>query len=98
MAIPIIKSYLGNILYSPKLLENQLIESLDKFTNGTDCEKEILYMRQVDVSELLKRDFQSLTISELYDNTHIDAQYKNTSTNLISMRPMGINEVRFIRK
>ena len=97
MAIPIIKSYLGNILYSPKLVENELIESLDQFANRIDNEREIIYMRQVDVSELVKRDFQSLTISDLYD-TNIEAQDKNTNINLISMRPMGINEVCFMRK
>lgn len=96
MAIPVIKSYLGNILYSPKLVENQLIESLDQFTNINDGGS-ILYLRQIDVSELLKRDFQSLTISDLY-NTNIEAQDNDASINLISMRPMGINDVSSTRK
>ena len=64
--IPMLKTYLGNIAYSPKLLSDEILEP---------------YICQVELSELLGRDFQSLSMKDLF-------KVPSNQYNLISIRNM----------
>ena len=74
---PIIKTYLGNIPYSPKSLEKELHDSFGSHS----------FVRQIDIGELMQRDFQNLTLSELVKKTanHVDPTTSaNKSTSEVS--------------
>lgn len=49
--VPVIKTYLGHVSYSPKLLHDEITEP---------------HICQVELSEIIRRDFQELNLKDLY--------------------------------
>ena len=64
--IPVIKTYLGHVSYSPKLLADEIQDP---------------YICQIELSEIIRRDFQEMNVKELF-------KMPEQQFNILSLRHM----------
>lgn len=63
---PVIKTYLGHVSYSPKLLSEEIKDP---------------YICQIELSEIIRRDFQEINIKDLF-------KMPENQINILSLRHM----------